>query len=377
MSSNENKLGYVDAMRGIAILMVILVHTSQRVPNLSPLMGRLAEYSQMGVQLFFVVSAYTLCLSFERRSKEPYSISSFYIRRLFRIAPLYYIAIPIYFAFHIVKQHYNSEPISTTEPYSIVNIVANILFIHGFVPSANNNIVPGGWSIGTEMAFYLCFPLLFVISKKIAGNRPIQLFALLLFCLGANLALQLIIIRVTNNSFQNGNFFYFNIINQLPVFLVGIIAYSLHSQKIHPIILSRLVSIFGFLIFFAIPLLLWKSKMQLLFAVIPTISAISYLFLMNWIKATKRQSGLLCKIGVVSFSMYIFHFLFAWGLVPTIIGGISGIVNPDIMLLLAFLLTCALTFCVALITQQSIEAKGISTGAKIISHLQERAKRLL
>ena len=376
MRSNEKHLSYVDVMRGIAILMVILVHTAQRVENLSPLMDGLAKYCQMGVQLFFVASAYTLCLSFERRSKEPHRILSFYLRRLFRIAPLYYLGISIYFVFHLAKQFYHSGQISSIAPYSIGNVVANVLFVHGFVPSANNDIVPGGWSIGTEMAFYLCFPLLFVISKQIAENHTVKLVALLMFFLGANLALQLIFAGITDQSIQNNSFLYFNIINQLPVFFLGIIAYFLRGHKYVNLIISfRVLSAFGFLFFSAMSLLLMRSEIPLLFTATPTVSAVSFVFLLYWLKTAKRQSGILCKIGIVSYSMYVFHFLFAWNLVPSIIGRFSHILSPDILLVLAFPLAGALTFLVSLITEQTIEKNGISTGARLIAHLQGRANQ--
>lgn len=381
MSSHENKLDYVDAMRGIAILMVILVHTSQRIPLPSLLMDSLARYGQMGVQLFFVASAYTLCISFERRSEEPYRISSFYIRRWFRIAPLYYLAILIYFVVHIATQLYMGGRILAVDPYSISNAAANIMFIHGFVSSANNNVVPGGWSIGTEMAFYLIFPLLFLISKKIAEKRLIHLFALFMVCLGANLALQLTITEITQHSIKNNDFRYFNILNQLPVFILGIIAYFLHSKRnthlVHSIISSRVISALGFLFFSTTALLLLKANAQLLPAIIPTISAVSFLFLLNWLKAAKRQSQILCQIGTVSYSMYVFHFLFAWILIPIIFREFHHMLNPDIELLLAFSLASTLTFLVALFTQQAIEAKGISAGARLISLLQARASPLL
>ena len=32
--------------------------------------------------------------------------------------------------------------------------LANVLFIHSWVPSAQNTVVPGGWSIGVEAASY-------------------------------------------------------------------------------------------------------------------------------------------------------------------------------------------------------------------------------
>lgn len=92
------KRNYIDSIRGIAILMVVLVHTgqitllvskSQHFTFIQPL---LVKYGQMGVQLFFVASAYTLCLSSFNRKNETNKFTKYAIRRYFRIAPAYYIA---------------------------------------------------------------------------------------------------------------------------------------------------------------------------------------------------------------------------------------------------------------------------------------------
>lgn len=69
---------YIDSLRGLAILMVVLVHTAQSVKGLSYYSERLSKFGQMGVQLLFVLSAYTLCLSTEKRIDEKHSIKSFY-----------------------------------------------------------------------------------------------------------------------------------------------------------------------------------------------------------------------------------------------------------------------------------------------------------
>jgi peptidoglycan/LPS O-acetylase OafA/YrhL len=45
----------------------------------------------------------------------------------------------------------------------LTSISANILLIHGLIPSACNNVVPGGWSIGTEVIFYCLFPMIYKV----------------------------------------------------------------------------------------------------------------------------------------------------------------------------------------------------------------------
>lgn len=101
------KYRYIDNARGLAILMVILVHTSQSVQLEWGIISILSGYGQMGVQLFFVASALTLCLSFHQRKDEPNPILAFYIRRLFRIAPMYYLGLFGYLAFRTLTEYFS------------------------------------------------------------------------------------------------------------------------------------------------------------------------------------------------------------------------------------------------------------------------------
>src|SRR5437870_5372237 len=94
-SKDPEFLPFIDVLRGIAILMVVVVHTSLSVPALSPKIRNVAAFGQMGVQLFFLVSAYTLARSLTLRSDESSGLARYFIRRWFRIAPLYLCAIPL------------------------------------------------------------------------------------------------------------------------------------------------------------------------------------------------------------------------------------------------------------------------------------------
>ena len=365
-------LEYVDAMRGIAILMVIVVHTAQTVQGISYAWIPLAKYGQMGVQLFFVASAYTLCLTFLRRKGEPRHIVSFFIRRFFRIAPLYYVAITLYFVVNLLR-HLRLGAGDLTYPYSVFNIFSNVVFIHGFVPSANNNIVPGGWSIGTEMAFYLCFPILFAWFARLNAISPKMLLGATLLCLGLNLAIQMIMAFFLRSSIENNTFLYFNFVNQLPVFLLGMAIFFFHKDDNYPRFVTYIpLQIVGFVLCTACVLVLWKLKASLAFAVMPTIAGMSFVFLLNLLRVISNHSTVLRAIGRLSYSMYIFHFVFAWYIVPVAIKIIHPQLSPDLIFLSSFVLVVGFSFAVAVVTERHVEAKGIALGNAILAWLHAR-----
>lgn len=65
--ANLSRASYLDAARGLAILGVIGVHVSQHFKSgIAGIDGALFA-GQFGVQLFFAISAYTMCLTLEQR----------------------------------------------------------------------------------------------------------------------------------------------------------------------------------------------------------------------------------------------------------------------------------------------------------------------
>ena len=68
------KLQYIDALRGWAILAVLAVHCSTWVRPDHPLLWSIASKGAVGVQLFYLVSAFTLLLSANARREEPRNV---------------------------------------------------------------------------------------------------------------------------------------------------------------------------------------------------------------------------------------------------------------------------------------------------------------
>jgi peptidoglycan/LPS O-acetylase OafA/YrhL len=366
--NSVEKLAYVDVLRGIAILMVIIIHTSLPVNGLSTFVGYIDRYGQMGVQLFFVASAYTLCHSFVSRSEEQQPLISFFIRRFFRIAPLYYFAIIAYYLLEPVIHILSIIKLPTSE-YNLASIEANILFIHGFVISANNNIVPGGWSIGTEMAFYTLFPILFGLFTWAYKQWGIlSLYGLVGFSTCLNILVQLTIEHFFSIEIVNNGFIYFNLINQLPVFLLGMTVFFHHQYQI-PFSCSIPVQMGLFTMMTIMVAIAIQRPQNWLLMIIPVGSGISFMLLLNILKELKYSNSFLEKIGRLSYSMYIFHFMFAWYLVVGIAMLLDKEILPELVLVFSVVLVTGLTYSIAKLSQKYIEIPGIQFGKLLISRL--------
>lgn len=349
------KFQYVDALRGIAILLVILVHTGGRTPEGLPF-DTISVYGQYGVQLFFVMSAFTLCHSAARmRTLTKPGYLSFMSRRFFRIAPLYYVGIVFYFCFAWASLRFAGQtPFTEPGGYSAIGVISNILLVHGLVPAGNSNVVPGGWSIGCEFLFYAVFPLIFMHVRK--NSRALAYYAIPAFLIA--ILIHLWAGKTPGMDTGINTFPYFSVFNQFPCFALGILYYLHRSEP--------------------------AFRRIFLYALLPALVALG--FLHQWSNGwflTPALAGiisvglalilekasipfLLQKIGQLSYSMYLWHFVVVW----TVGYSFKRLLpQGDLMSIVLYFVVIAITTAIAQISNQLIERPGIAIGGSVANSL--------
>jgi peptidoglycan/LPS O-acetylase OafA/YrhL len=370
--TKKQKFESIDIMRGIAILMVILVHTSQKIEG-KILLRSFANYGQMGVQMFFVASAFTLCYSCEVIRSRERSLINFYIRRFFRIAPGYYVGILIYFLINVLCNAMNITSAWKNND-NLIDILINILFLNGLFPSANNNVVPGGWSIGTEMLFYLIFPLILIVYRSLR-NIKYSYLIIPVSTLTFSMLMQYTLLIITNNSgyFRNNGFIYFSILNQLPVFCIGMSLYfAFKNGLLHNIKIGTSFVIFIILSCLSSFLMIRGTTLfTFVYVITPFISALSFVFLFILLQNSKVKNKFLEKIGILSYSGYLLHIIFAYFLTSFLSKKMS-FVQPDIATVLLYSITVILTFFTANLLHKYVELKGIILGKRLIAMINQR-----
>lgn len=382
LNQEANKLQYIDCLRGIAILLVICNHADWYIPNLNAYVQTFSDYGQMGVQLFFVVSAYTLCLSMDRRTDGSENLKTFYVRRYFRIAPLYYVGIPLYLIYYsVVVPLIEGRQLAIADWYTLPNVMANILLINDFVPGeANNRVVPGGWSIGTETTFYVLFPFIFLLYKKFRKNNTALLLIPLLglaFSIIAINGLQYLALEVIDyDNFlyfkQNGKFLYFNLLCQLPVFLMGISLYFAAANYRKSTSWDKVALLFSFAGFTTIALFVYVYYENFI-SLLPFVPAISFFFLFLLFKEIPFLSNkLLARIGQLSFSIYLFHFIFAFEGSRFLYQYLQEYLSAEMIFAINIIISTALTAGVALLSERFIEKPGIEIGKRIIKKIKAK-----
>ncbi len=355
------KFEYIDSLRGIAILLVVGVHilsyfkvnTSEFFP---PLLEKYIYDFRCGVALFFIVSAYTLALSHDRRKGEQYANRNFFIRRFFRIAPTYYLAILCIVLYTLYESPTYINAIPTFW------FASNITFTNTLSPYFIGIIVPGGWSVSVEFMFYLLFPLIIIWVKD--TNR-----SLIFFCI------TILIASVFHYTFKDDSFlskFEFMEINfyyQLPIFFLGLLAYNVAFKRDYKINAYTYILIAGICIILSnIPLpyyFMWSIAFTILIIVLSNYP----------IKAF--SNSVLAKVGKVSFSMYILHFFIITIFNQLNIGHIipiTGLITSILNFIILYIIVGILSYLLANVTYKLIEIPGQNLGKKIIKKLDQQNK---
>ena len=164
----------LDGLRFVAFMMVYLFHGGVPQPIASHLIGRraaaaLRENGGFGVQLFFILSGYliaTLLLREEARYGR-ISLRAFWIRRILRIWPLYYLVVAIGFGLIPAIERQIMTP--GYRDMLRIHLIPFLAFL-GNWSMALVTPLPDWlsilWSVCVEEQFYLIVPLLIALVAR-------------------------------------------------------------------------------------------------------------------------------------------------------------------------------------------------------------------
>ena len=315
--SNGEKLYSIDLLKSLAILMILFVHTGQMFKG--SILYDTAKLGQLGCQCFFVISGFTLCLSWDRRKV---TARDFFLRRYKTIAPGYYFTLLLFASITIFVQQFNI-PHYWEANLELGGVLSNSFLIHGLFPDYMNTVVPGGWYIGTTILMYITFPLLKRTLEWMQG-RSLWLTAVIPLLLSLTVISTWAFIEkyVPDIELGNDTFVYFSILTQYPCFVLGGVLYVLRCDvsKAPNLILTILLTV----LFGASSIWLFFSEWQYAFAILPLLAAscsacVLVVLIRTVDSSTTYQGSFLqrnaSRISRVSYEMYLLHTLFAYFLV--------------------------------------------------------------
>ncbi|GAA2791386.1 acyltransferase [Crossiella cryophila] len=152
----------LDGLRAIAAVMVVVFHYG----------GPDRLQGWIGVQVFFVLSGYlitTLMLREEARTGRV-ALKAFYLRRVFRILPVYFVVLAFLAAATAILGIYQSSHLGEAMP----------LYLSFFNEFAGSNPFGQSWSLGIEQKFYLVWPLVAFAFGVLPLRRRLGITGLLI-----------------------------------------------------------------------------------------------------------------------------------------------------------------------------------------------------
>lgn len=353
----RGRLDFLDALRGLAAAYVVIYHMTL-MPQPQLLLPRWVEKFTLmggtGVTLFFLVSAFSLYYTMPMRQGSPRPISSFYLHRFFRVAPLFYFLILVSWvrdAWLFDSQH------------SVGSIFAAVTFIFNFFPMRQESFVWAGWTIGVEMVFYAVFPLIY--SKVRDRYKALAfVFLTLLFWYFIGLVLDYLVMP---NGWRE-SILQWSTFKHFPIFAVGIALYYwfVGLDQHDPLAGSK-----GQAALFAgafAYLALVQGWLPNVFGSPYYFQAIAYglvfmgLAQFPWKLVVNRYTSFL---GKVSYSVYLLHPTIVYLMIPVY----RKIHEQQSDLTVAFFVCTGVTFAVLLplawLSYRLIELPGIRLGRKL------------
>ena len=202
-------LSGIEALRAYAALSIVAFHVIH-ILGLSPagVLGFVKWNAGFGVPLFFCISAFSLAYGYTGRLETMDQVKWFYLRRLCRIAPLYYAVLLFMIGVYIFNRYHLSP----------TTLLLNTTFLFNLSPQDIDGMVPASWSIGVEMLFYALLPLILLLTRRWVAAIAVTLLAV---AVGARNEIGL-------GTFdpKEGPEIWHSLSFNLPYFMLGLLAYK-------------------------------------------------------------------------------------------------------------------------------------------------------
>lgn len=381
MAESRHQLAFLDGLRGYASLWVLVGHAMFLTGYKTVILGE----PDMAVELFIIISGFLMTYHYQaREGREPWlspdTWKTFWVRRFFRIAPLYYVCLAIALIFGPELWQARLDAASVLPggveeqarysgrylDQSLTNILLHVSFLFGATWTHNFKTALPDWSIGLEMQYYLVFPFLMIVALKFGRLAGMALLVGSMTLVGAWLD-------------RNG-------------YVIG--AYSMLPMKFHLFAAGMLVAmtlrveakwkwllILGAIAVVFVPLGGGRSAMHRGIKIGIVFGFLTLLYkdrlpeLLRWpvTLLDRLLSNRIGRwIGDVSYGVYLIHLL-----VMLPVSGWLALSYPELAAVPRFWLvlvaTAALTYGLAWLAYRFIEEPGIAFGRRVASRFQKPA----
>ena len=293
--NTQSRVPQLDGIRGIAILLVMLVNTSDKYPvlHLQPFVAD----GWMGVDLFFALSGFLITGILLDTRSSPHYFRNFYARRVLRILPLYYSV--LVFMFVVVPLLRPADAHSIFERAS--PWWAFPLFLQNFLVARSTNAagpLGASWSLAIEEQFYLLWP----VVVRYSPTKLLRHIAVLLILLSPPLTFYL--------SSQHISIYSNVFCRQVGLMSGALLALLLRSSDFTPAKYAKPAWVL-FLVTLTLTFASEASGTRWLTFSLVALAASSFIFLALYSEQKLLQAGLrnrfLMYTGKISYGLYLLH----------------------------------------------------------------------
>ncbi len=318
--SGQNRIRSLDGIRGTFIIMVLIAHVFETTPEFKASYRELVYYisgfGHLGVRIFFVMSGYliTRLLIREQEKTGKVSLKDFYIRRMFRIFPTFFLYI---FVILLLKWTLIPDIFSN---YSLILFASFYLWNYKHLFIGNLDGIDKGtwfmghfWSLSMEEQFYLLWPVTFVkLSTRtliravliLISVMPLLRVATFLFLPGSRPHVSEML-HTGGDAILTGCLA--ALLEQLPGFREKYFRYV--EDK-------KLIATVACFLFIVSPLLTWYGQAAYNLTIGITLNNFSIMFLLYWAMyvpsgpADFFNTPVISRLGIASYSLYVWQQLF-------------------------------------------------------------------
>ena len=307
ITSSQLYFPEIDGIRFLAILLVILFHAhgyfaqKTKITFAEPAgtFGWLDNFlanGDRGVELFFVLSGFILCLPFAHyyiNNGKKIQLKKYYLRRVTRLEPPYILAITGIFLLQLAMK-VNPNHLSMIQ--LVQHYFASLTYTHGLIYHNTPIITVVAWSLEIEIQFYVLAPIFFkLLSLEKITRRTIIVCAILAF--------------VTLQHYYMPGFLVLSIYRVIQYFLIGILLADMYVSDSASAIFKKTWVVPACIILIpAICILPIREILAVKLAFPFLIGTLYYMILKN--ESVKRVFSykFIPIIGGMCYSIYLLHY---------------------------------------------------------------------
>lgn len=294
-SSPPSRMTFVDGLRALAALFVLVAHSDAIWGNistagpLSRMMLVLADKGALGVEVFFVVSGFSIAYATRKANFDLAWAKIFLVRRLVRLTPVYVASIIFTISVLYLQQNFgNAEFVDIPSAWELI---AHLFYLQELL--GYGSVVIIYWTLCMEVQFYVVFAILMVsltalnkIVFKGDSDFPVRAFA--------GVAV-LSLMRPLSQELVHENFLF---TSMWFMFAAGVMAWWVFEGR-----LSKPIGWGGIAILVSLGVL--ESSESILAAALTCASLLVCAFSSNlhqWLRSKWIQF-----LGIISYSLYVIH----------------------------------------------------------------------